>query len=133
MSKLLETARQYGEQQAWRDQMTASDRGRNTSGLEPLGRAVLVEYYQPERKESVIFIPDQVSDHSNMIEQRAVVVAIGPACWPDEPARAKVGDRVLISKMAGYAAVGPTDGKRYRFINDRDIFAKITGDGHAER
>lgn len=130
MSKLYEQAER--ERAAWHEQIGPKKAG-NTSGLEPLGRAVLVEYYQPERKESVIFIPDQVTDHTNMIEQRAVVVAIGPACWPDEPARAKVGDRVLISKMAGYAAVGPADGKRYRFVNDRDIFAKIVEVSHGDQ
>ena len=63
-----------------------------------------------------------------MVEQRAVVVEVGPACWPDEPARAQPGDRVLISKLAGYLAKGPADGKLYRLVNDRDIFAKITAD-----
>jgi co-chaperonin GroES (HSP10) len=103
----------------------------NTSGLAPLGRAVLVEYYEPERKESVIVLPDNVKDRTVMVEQRAVVVEIGPACWPHEPARAKIGDRVMIAKFSGYNAVGPADGKRYRLINDGDIFARITHDaGH---
>ena len=98
----------------------------NESGLQPLGRAVLVEHYEPEKKESMIEIPDFVKDRSLMIEQRAIVIECGPACWPDEPARAQPGDKVLISKMAGYMTLGPADGKRYRMINDRDIFAKIT-------
>lgn len=98
----------------------------NKSGLEPLGRAVLVEHYEPEKKDSLIELPDTIKDRSLMVEQRAVVVSVGPACWPDEPARARVGDKVLISRMAGYMAVGPADGRRYRLVNDRDIFAKIT-------
>lgn len=97
----------------------------NESGVAPLGRAVLVQYYEPERAGSKIVIPQAVSDKVNALEQRAVVVAVGPACWPDEPPRAAVGDYVLISKMAGYACRGPKDGKAYRFVNDRDIFAKI--------
>lgn len=97
----------------------------NTSGLRPLGRAVLVEHYEPEKETSLIVLPDSVQDRTLMVEQRAVVVAIGPACWPDEPARAAPGDKVLISKLAGYMAIGPADGKRYRLINDRDIFAAI--------
>jgi len=32
----------------------------NTSGVSPLGRAVLVEYYEPERKGSVIVVPESV-------------------------------------------------------------------------
>lgn len=98
----------------------------NTSGLLPLGRAVLVEYYEPERKESVIVIPDSVQERSVSLEQRARVIAIGSHCWPDEEPRAKPGDYVMISRMAGYGCRGPGDNKLYRFVNDRDIFASIT-------
>lgn len=101
----------------------------NNSGLKPLGRAVLVEHYEPEKRASLIELPDFVNDRVMMVEQRAIVVEVGPACWPDEPARAQSGDKVLISKMSGYMAIGPADGKRYRIINDRDIFAAITTEG----
>lgn len=99
---------------------------KNTSGVRPLGRAVLVEYYEPERRESAIYIPESVRKGEVLMEQRAVVVEVGPACWPDEPPRASVGDRVLIARMSGYALKGPADGKLYRIVNDRDIFAQIT-------
>jgi len=99
---------------------------RNESGLAPLGRAVLLEHYEPELKDSLIFIPDTVHDKSVLVEQRAVVVEVGPVCWPNEPPRAKPGDKVLISKMSGYLAIGPADGKRYRLVNDQDVFARIT-------
>ena len=99
----------------------------NKSGFSPLGRAVLVKYYDaPERRESVIVIPPTVQDRLNMLEQQAVIVEVGPVAWPDEPPRAKVGDTVMISRMAGVAAVGPADGLAYRFVNDRDIFAVVT-------
>ena len=98
----------------------------NESGLRPLGRAVLVSHYEPEQKESLIVMPDSVSERNMLVEQRAVVVEVGPACWPDEPPRAQPGDKVLLSKMAGYIATGPADGKKYRLVNDRDIFAAIT-------
>lgn len=97
----------------------------NTSGLKPLGRAVLVKHYEEEKKASLIEIPDIVKDRTLMVEQRAIVIECGPACWPDEPARAKPGDKVMISNMAGYMTRGPKDGERYRLINDRDIFAGI--------
>lgn len=97
----------------------------NTSGITPLGRAVLVQNYEEEKK-GVIELPDSVKDRVMMVEQRAVVIAVGAACWPDEPPRAKPGDRVLISKMAGAFAVGPKDGGQYRLINDRDIFAGLS-------
>ena len=98
----------------------------NKSGLKPLGRAVLVTPYEPERAGSAIFIPDFVKEREVALESRVIVVEVGPACWPEEPApRARPGDKVLISKMAGYVAQGTADGKVYRFVNDRDIFAKI--------
>ena len=97
----------------------------NTWGLAPLGRAVLVRAYEPERKGAMIVIPEMIQERTSAIDTRAVVVEVGPACWPDEPPRAEVGDKVFISKMAGFIARGTKDGAVYRFINDRDIFAKI--------
>ena len=99
---------------------------KNESGLAPLGRAILLEHYEPERKESMIVIPDNVKDRTVLLEQRAVVIEMGPNCYPDEPKRCAPGDKVLVSRMAGYIAVGPADGKRYLMVNDRDVFARIT-------
>jgi co-chaperonin GroES (HSP10) len=98
----------------------------NTSGVSPLGRAVLVEYYEPEKKESLIVMPESVKDREVLLEQRCVVIECGPNAWPNEPPRAKPGDRVLIARFSGYALKGPADGKRYRIVNDQDIFAAIT-------
>ena len=97
----------------------------NDSGLVPLGRAVLVRAYEPERKASVIIMPESVHERHLAIDARAVIIAVGPECWPDEVARAKPGDKVLISKMSGHVARGTKDGNLYRFVNDRDIFAAI--------
>lgn len=99
---------------------------KNTSGLKPVGRAVLVQPYQPERKVSVIVMPDEVSGRDQMVEQRAILVEAGPHAWCDEPGpRAVAGDKVLISRFAGFMATGTRDQQKYRFINDRDIFALI--------
>jgi co-chaperonin GroES (HSP10) len=77
----------------------------------------------------LIEIPDQVKDRMAMLENRAVVIAIGPSAWHDEPfPRAVVGDRVLVTKFAGFTAKGPADGKQYRIINDRDVFCAITSE-----
>ncbi len=99
----------------------------NNSGIKPLGRAVLVKPYEPERASSIIELPDYVKDNSMVIEQRALVVAVGPSAWYGEPAgpRAKVGDKVLVSKFAGAMFKGTADGQQYRIINDNDIFAAI--------
>lgn len=105
----------------------------NTSGVRPLGCAVLVKYYEPERKESLIFVPESVRKGEVLIEQRAVVVEVGPECWPGErKPRAKSGDRVMIARMSGWAFQGTVDGELYRIVNDRDIFAAITDDGVAK-
>ena len=99
----------------------------NESGLVPLGRAVLVQPYEPELKSSSIVIPHSVADRTRMAEQRAVVVSVGPEAWKDEySARAEPGDRVMISKFAGYEVIGPKDGLNYRVVNANDIFLRIS-------
>ena len=98
----------------------------NESGFKPLGRAVLVRPVEVVKKKSLIVMPDSVHERAQMVETRSVVIEVGPACWPDEPPRAKPGDLVMISKMAGWMGVGPKDGLVYRLVNDRDIFAGIT-------
>lgn len=101
----------------------------NPSGLRPAGRAVLVLPYEPEldraRRESRLIIPETVRESTMMLENRAIVVAVGGAAWDDErEPRAKVGDLVLITKFAGFVSLG-ADGKIYRLVNDRDIFCVI--------
>ena len=99
----------------------------NKSGLEPRGVAVLIEPYEPERKGAMIVLPDNVQGRMSMVDHRALVVAVGPSAWHDEPRpRAYVGERVLVTKFAGFMAKGPRDGKMYRLVNDRDIFCAIT-------
>lgn len=97
----------------------------NKSGLKPLGRAVLIKPYEPERLSSVLIIPKSAEEGMHMLEHRAVVIEVGDNCWPDEPARAKPGDKVLVARFAGFMAVGTADGEQYRFVNDKDIFAAI--------
>lgn len=101
----------------------------NTSGLVPVGVAVLVEAYEPEIKKSMIAIPETVAERTKIAETRAIVRAIGPYAWNEEPEpRAKIGDKVMIARFAGIAIKGPLDGKDYRIINDRDIFCRIEGE-----
>lgn len=101
----------------------------NPSGLEPVGQAVLVRPYEPPMVEGMIIIPDQARERMQLLETRAVVIAIGPAAWQDEAQpRVKVGDRVLIAKMAGVVAVGIKDGVTYRLVNGRDVFCKLKGE-----
>ena len=110
----------------------------NQSGLQPLGRAVLVKMAEAsKKKDSVIHIPEAVQERNSVMEQQAVVVAVGASCWEDEALtlfgfpvwrrpRAKAGDKVIVTKLAGYVTRGPADGKLYRLVNDRDLFCKVT-------
>lgn len=101
----------------------------NQSGLKPLGVAVLIRPYEPERQGGLIELPDSVAGRMAMIDNRAVVVEVGPSAWHDEPVpRAKAGDKVLVTKFAGFMAKGPQDDKAYRLVNDRDIFCAINDD-----
>jgi co-chaperonin GroES (HSP10) len=103
----------------------------NTSGLHPLGRAVLVATYEIEADyKGSIIIPDAAKGRDAMIEQRAIVIEVGECAWDDERTpRAKPGDHVLVTKFAGFMAIGINDKKPYRLINDRDIFARIDEEG----
>jgi co-chaperonin GroES (HSP10) len=99
----------------------------NKSGLHPQGVAVLTEPYEPEVKvwSDTIIIPDQVREALTVLENRVVVIEVGPEAWADEKEpRAKVGDVVFITKHAGFVATG-ADGKLYRMINAREIFCRI--------
>lgn len=104
----------------------------NQSGLKPLGVAVLIKSYEPERRGAAIVIPDNVQGRMAMVDNRAVVVEVGPAAWHDEPSpRAVAGDKVLVTKYSGFMAKGPADGELYRLVNDRDIFCAITAEESA--
>lgn len=99
----------------------------NTSGLKPLGASVLCLPYEPEFAASLIIIPPTASERSRMIENRVIVIEVGPECWVDEAApRAVPGDKVLVGKMSGTIATGPADGKKYRICNSGDIYTQIT-------
>jgi chaperonin GroES len=101
---------------------------KNTSGLKPVGRAVLVKPYLVEEKTAGgLILPDQVRSKDQLAEQRAILIEAGAHAWRDEPTpRAVPGDRILFSKWAGYQAIGPADDEVYRIVNDSDIFTLIT-------
>lgn len=101
---------------------------KNESGLHPLGQAVLLVPYESDlyRKGSLIEIPDSYKGRLRSIENRAIVLEIGPEAWyGEEHPRASVGDKVMISKYAGTLAQGPKDGLEYRMVNAGDIFCRI--------
>ena len=98
----------------------------NLSGLRPLGHAVLVKPYEPEISKTSLIVPPSAKERNLMVENRAIIVELGPHCWADEPGpRAVVGQKVFITKFAGNMAIGPKDGETYRLINDNDIYCGI--------
>lgn len=75
----------------------------------------------------MIAIPESVKSRMAMVEHRARVIECGEDAWSDEAKpRAVPGDVVLVTKFAGFLALGPKDGQQYRLVNDRDIFCQIT-------
>ena len=51
----------------------------NNSGLAPLGVAVLIQAYEPERKGALIMLTEDTQHRQAMVDSRAVVVAVGPS------------------------------------------------------
>ena len=98
----------------------------NKSGLVPVGRAVLLLPYDPDFAGSAIVVPEGVRRSLDMLESRAIVIAVGPSAWEDEPVpRAYVGDKVLVTRYCGAMLRGPLDDVQYRMVNGDDIYAKI--------
>jgi co-chaperonin GroES (HSP10) len=78
----------------------------------------------------MIELPSFAQDRLAMADNRAIVVQVGDDAWSDERSpRAKPGDKVLVTKFAGFMAVGTQDGQTYRLVNDRDIFCAIEHEG----
>lgn len=98
----------------------------NTSGLIPQGHAVLTLPVEDRPSDSRIVLPPSVKERATMVQDRVRVVAVGSACWIDEPCpRAKIGDIVYIPYMAGRMVVGVNDQKLYRVINDKDVILTV--------
>lgn len=97
----------------------------NESGIRPKGHAVLGLPYEKPKGDSRIVIPETVRERTQMLEDKIRVVAIGGACWNDEPEpRTKVGELVLIPYLSGRMVRGK-DGILYRMINDKDVIAEV--------
>lgn len=109
------------------DYLHQYDNTANTSGLDPRGRAILVELYAVPTHSGVIELPEAIVKGNQLAQQRAVVVACGPSAYSGEPQpRCKPGDHIVFGKYAGYQADGPGDGKSYRLVNDNDVFCVMT-------
>lgn len=93
-------------------------------GIRPKGHMILGLPYEKPKGDSKIVIPETVKERTQMLEDRIRIIAIGAACWNDEPEpRAKIGDLVLVPFLAGRMVRGK-DGVVYRAVNDRDVMAE---------
>lgn len=102
------------------------DKVREACKLVPLGVAVLVKPYERKR-DGLIVLTESAKKEMDVSENRAVVIAVGPNAWHDEPSpRASPGDHVLMTKFAGALATGE-DGQNYRVVNDQDIYLRLAG------
>jgi co-chaperonin GroES (HSP10) len=103
----------------------------NRSGFRPVGKAVLLRAFELAERRMVVHLPDEVEMSSATCDTQGIVVEIGPDCWngPSETPRAKVGDKVLITRFSGGMLRG-NDGYIYRMIPDHAIYAVKEEDGH---
>lgn len=97
----------------------------DTCGVRPKGHAILGLPYEKPKGDSRIVIPETVKERTQMLEDKIRVIAIGGACWCDEPVRrAEVGQLVLIPYLSGRMVRGK-NGVLYRVVNDKDIIAEV--------
>lgn len=121
----------------------------NPSGIEPLLDRVLV---LPDEIEEVteggIVIPDQVQHSHQLAQATGTLVAIGKGAYIKaeetvvnsegkvvekrtlaypEDSRPSVGDRVAFARYGGIDCIGE-DGKKYRYLNDKDITGRVAQD-----
>ena len=119
----------------------------NSSGIEPIGRKILVkpDEFEQVSDGGIIVATDSDLDKYNQATSTGVVIAVGPDAFThgtehiyrvengqlklvekrvDGFGDSKVapGDRVIFAKFAGKGLPG-ADGEQYRIINDQDITA----------
>jgi chaperonin GroES len=107
----------------------------NPSGIRPTEFKVLIlPKVVEEKTKGGILLPDEHKDRQQFAQQEGTIIAVAPLAFTyaskDEWERAggqppKVGDRVSYAKFAGAQMKGPKDGKDYRVVNDKDIYAVL--------
>jgi len=98
--------------------------------IKPAGHRVLVFPEEvKEKTDSGIIIPVTTRDREQAAVTRGTVIAIGPTAWKafdDGNPWCQVGDIVAFARYGGYEVEDPTDGEKYRVLNDEDIVAVIS-------
>lgn len=101
---------------------------KNESGFVPVEYKCLVKPEEVEEKTAGgLFLPDMAKDKQQMAQVYGILIDVGGLAFEGwagtipEP-----GDRVLFAKYAGLRdAIGPNDGQKYWFINDKDLIAIV--------
>lgn len=105
----------------------------NTSGYHPCGYRILVlpeskSQLQKEVERAGLVMPEKQAGEHRRAHYAGIVVAVGDTAWKDprlgEKPWAKVGDRVMFGKTAGFLFKG-VDGKEYKMMNDEDIICRL--------
>jgi len=100
----------------------------NTSGLLPVEYKVLVKPEVVEEKTSGgIYLPDISHEKEQQAQMTGILVAVSGMAFEDfKPPIPQVGDKILFRRYAGIRdTIGPADGEKYWFINDKDIVAIV--------
>jgi chaperonin GroES len=100
----------------------------NTSGLSPVEYKVLVAPEEVEVKTSGgIYLPDISQEKEQQAQMTGILVAVSDMAFEEWGAPVpEPGDKVLFRRYAGIRdTTGPKDGKKYWFINDKDIIAIV--------
>jgi co-chaperonin GroES (HSP10) len=100
----------------------------NTSGLKPVEYKILIKPEVVELKTSGgIFLPDISHEKEQQAQMSGILVAVSEMAFDEfKPPIPQVGDKVLFRRYAGIRdTIGPKDGAKYWFINDKDIIAII--------
>lgn len=99
--------------------------GINSSGLHPLGRAVLLWPLETGLKTQKIQLPETVKQRQLVLDTVAWVVELGADCDQDPGGlRCKVGDPVIVAALSGSMREGK-DGVVYRFVRHLDIYGLV--------
>lgn len=103
----------------------------NQSGILPTEFKVLIEPKPVDEKtKGGIILPDQKKEQDQFAQMEGTVIAVSALAfsfasnseWAGQ--KPKIGDRVSYARYAGAVLKG-RDGKDYRIINDKDIFAVL--------
>lgn len=110
---------------------------KNLSGITPVEFKVLIlpdavanehTFKGEGGKEFKILRPDATKDQEQFAQIDGTIIAVSPLAFSYSDAtweKPKPGDRVSYAKYAGALKKGK-DGKDYRIVNDKDIFAVLT-------